>query len=91
MRLIRAIFFVVPACISCAGIFRSDVEKRLISEMESNCKKVEIKMDHNGEVYVISYMGKISKNKCPLASIRAWKDSELIKKKEVEICRWRLL
>ncbi len=89
LKLSLAIFFVVTACISCAGMFRSDIEKRLISEMEGNCTKVEVKMDYEGEVYVISYTGKVSEDKCPVASIKAWKNGALIEEKEVRICRCR--
>ena len=89
LKLPLAIFFAASACISCAGMFRSDIENRLISEMEGNCKQVEIKMDYDGGVYVISYTGKVSEDKCPMALIQAWKDGALIKEKEVGICRCR--
>jgi hypothetical protein len=89
LKLSLTIFFVVSACISCAGLFRSDIETRLIAEMEGNCKKVEIKMDYEGGVYVITYTGKVSKDKCPIALIQAWKNGALIKEKEALICRCR--
>lgn len=88
-KLLFEVFFVVSSCISCASLFRSDVETRLVSEMGGNCKKVEIKMDYYDKVYVIEYTGKVSKDKCPIALIQAWKDGGLIEKKEVEICGCR--
>ena len=58
----------------------------MVSEMTGNCKKVEIKMDYDGGVYVMTYTGKVSKNGCPVALLRGWKDGSTIKEKELEIC-----
>src|SRR6266498_2965179 len=87
--LLLAIFLMISVLISCAGVFRRDIDTRLISEMEGNCNKVEIKRDYEGGVYVITYTGRISKDKCPTALIRAWKNGGLIKEKEVEVCGCR--
>jgi hypothetical protein len=67
----------------------SDIETKLIAELEEDCKRVEIKMDYDQGVYVIAYTGQVSKGRCPLAMIRGWKDGRLIKEKEVEICGCR--
>jgi len=73
-------------CIACARLQKRDIEASLISEMEKNCKKVEIKMDYDQKVYVITYTGKVSKDRCPIALIHGWKDDRIIGKKEVDIC-----
>ena len=80
------IFFTALACLSCAGSRKPDLEAQLISEMEGDCKKVEIKRDHEQAVYVIAYTGRISKDRCPLALIQGWKDGKIIREKEAEIC-----
>lgn len=46
-----------------------NIESELISEMEENCKRVEVKMDYDGVVYVIEYTGKLAKSRCPSALI----------------------
>lgn len=76
----------VAACIACARFHKHDIEANLISEMEKNCKKVEIKMDYDQGVYIITYTGKVSKSRCPIALIRGWKDGGIIEEKEVDIC-----
>ena len=83
------LLFVILSCVSCAGLQKGDIETKLISEMEGNCKKVEIKRDYDQSVYVIEYTGKMSKERCPVALIRAWKDGKLIQEKEVDICGCR--
>jgi hypothetical protein len=87
MKLLFALLFMATACIACARLQRHDIEANLISEMEKNCKNVEIKMDYDQGVYVITYTGKASKDRCPIALIQGWKDGGIIEKKEVEICR----
>lgn len=74
---------------SCAGMLGRDMDAILILEMEKNCNKVEVKRDYQGTVYVITYTGKTSKDKCPVAAIRAWKNDTLIEEKEVGICGCR--
>jgi hypothetical protein len=54
--------------------------------MGKNCKKVEIKKDYAEGVYIITYTGRVSKGRCPIALIRGWEDGGIIEKKEVEIC-----
>jgi len=83
------IFFAALACLSCAGLGKSVIEAQLISEMEGDCKKVEIKRDYKQTVYVIAYAGKISKDRCPLALIQGWEDGKISREKEVEICGCR--
>ena len=84
-----AFLFIVLTCIACASLRKHDIEANLISEMEKNCKKVEVKMDYDQGVYVITYTGKVSKDRCPMALIQGWKDGGTIEKKEVEICGCR--
>jgi hypothetical protein len=86
MKFLFALLFIVSVCISCARLQKHDVEANLISEMGKDCKKVEIKRDYDQGVYVISYTGKVSKDRCPIALIQGWKDGVTIEKKEVEIC-----
>jgi hypothetical protein len=86
LKFLLALLFTVLTCIACASLRKSDVESKLISEMGKNCKKVEIKMDYDQKVYVITYTGKVSKEGCPKALIQGWKDGGIIEKKEVEIC-----
>ncbi len=74
------------ACIACARLQKHDIEANLTSEMEKNCKKVEIKMDYDQGVYIITYTGKVSKDRCPIALVRGWKDGRITEEKEVEIC-----
>ena len=80
------LLFIVLACIACARLQKHDVAADLISEMETNCKKIEIKRNYDQRVYIITYTGKISKGRCPIALIRGWEDGGIIEKKEVEIC-----
>jgi hypothetical protein len=86
LKFIFALLFIVSACIACARLQKHDIEANLISEMEKNCKKVEVKMDYDQRVYVITYTGKVSKDRCPIALVQGWKDGKIIEKKEVEIC-----
>jgi hypothetical protein len=89
LKFLLALLFIVVALTACARLQKHDIEADLISEMEKNCKKVEIKRDYDHEVYVITYTGKVSKDRCPMALIRGWKDSRIIKEKEVAICGCR--
>jgi hypothetical protein len=84
-----SLLFIVLTCIACGRLQKHDIEADLISEMERNCTKVEIKRDFDQVVYVIAYTGKVSKGRCPVALIQGWKDDKIIKKKEVEICGCR--
>lgn len=86
MKFLLALLFTVLTCMACAGLRGPDVDSNLISEMEKNCKKVEIKMDYDQKVYLITYTGKVSKDRCPTALVQGWKDGKIIEKKEVEIC-----
>jgi hypothetical protein len=61
----------------------------MISEMEGNCHKVEIKRNFDQAVYVMEYTGKMSKERCPIALLRTWKDDKLTQEKEVDICGCR--
>jgi len=86
VKFLFAILLIVLTCGACASLRKHDVESSLIAEMGQDCKKVEIKMDHDQGVYVITYTGKVSKDRCPIALIRGWKDGGIIEEKEVEIC-----
>lgn len=83
------IFLAALACLSCVGLGKAVIDVQLVSEMEGDCKKVEIKRDFEQTAYVIAYTGKISKDRCPLALIQGWKDGKIIREKEVEICGCR--
>lgn len=86
LKFLFALLLTVLTCIACASLRKHDTEADLISEMEKNCKKVEVKMDYDQRVYVITYTGKVSKDRCPIALVQGWKDGKIIEKKEVEIC-----
>ena len=86
MKFLFALLFIVTAFIACVRLQKHNIEADLVSEMEKNCKKVEIKRDYDQGVYVITYTGKVSKDRCPIALIQGWKDGGIIEKKEVEIC-----
>jgi hypothetical protein len=86
LKFLFALLLTVLTCIACASLRKHDIEADLISEMEKNCKKVEVKMDYDQRVYVITYTGKVSKDRCPIALVQGWKDGKIIEKKEVEIC-----
>ena len=77
----------ITTVFAACGIWQKrDIEDRLISEMTNNCKRVVSKMDYDGEVYVITYTGEVSKNGCPVALLKGWKAERLIKEKKLEIC-----
>lgn len=86
MKFLIALLFILLACIACARLQKRDIEADLISEMGKNCRKVEIKKDYAHGVYTITYTGKVSKGRCPIALIRGWEDGRVIENKEVEIC-----
>ena len=86
MKFLLALLFIVLTGVTCARLQRNDIEADLIAEMEKNCKKVEIKKDYAEGVYIITYTGRVSKGRCPIALIRGWEDGGIIEKKEVEIC-----
>ncbi|MFI5295769.1 MAG: hypothetical protein ACHQ0Y_12195 [Thermodesulfovibrionales bacterium] len=86
LKFLLALLFIVVALTACASLRKHDIEANLISEMEKNCKKVEVKMDYDQRVYVITYTGKVSKGRCPIALIQGWKNDGTMEKKEVEIC-----
>ncbi len=77
---------IVSACFACARFQKHDIAAELVSEMERNCKKVEVKGDYDRGVYVITYTGKLSKGRCPIAVIRGWEEDRTIENREVEIC-----
>ena len=81
-----SILLITLTCLSCVGLRKGGVETKMISEMEGDCGKVEIKRDYDQGVYVIEYTGKMTKERCPIALMRAWKDGKLIKEKEMDIC-----
>ncbi len=87
LKLLFTLLFVAVTCLACARLEKHDVDAGLISEMEKNCKKVEIKKGYDQAVYVIAYTGKVSKAGCPLALIRGWKNDRIIEERQVEICR----
>ena len=86
LKFLLAFLFRVLTGVTCARLQKRDIEADLISEMEKNCKKVEIKKDYAQGVYIITYTGRVSKGRCPIALIRGWEDGGIIEKKEVEIC-----
>lgn len=73
-------------CASCGGLSKGDIIPKMISEMEGDCRKVELKRDYGPDIYVMEYTGKMSREKCPIALVRAWRDGKLIEEKEVSIC-----
>ena len=86
MKFLFALLLIVLAFFACARLQKHDIEAGLISEMEKDCKKVEIKRDYDQGVYVITHTGRVSKDRCPVALVRGWKDGGIIEEKEVEIC-----
>ena len=86
LKFLFTILFIAVTCLACARLEKHDVDAGLISEMEKNCKKVEIKKDYDQALFVIAYAGKVSKAGCPLALIRGWKDGQIIEERHVEIC-----
>ncbi len=86
LKFLFALPFIVMTFIACARLQKHDIAANLISEMEKDCKKVEIKRDYDHGVYVTTYTGKVSKDRCPIALIQGWKDGGIIEKKEIEIC-----
>jgi len=89
MKFIFSFLLITLVFASCATWQKKDIEGALVSEMAGNCKKVQIKRDHDQEVYVIMYTGKVSKDGCPVALLQGWKDEKQIKEKELEICGCR--
>ncbi len=86
MKFLLSLLFIVLTGVSCARLQKHDIEADLIAEMEKNCKKVEIKKDYAQGVFIITYTGKVSKGRCPIALIRGWEDGGISEKREVEIC-----
>ncbi len=89
MKFLIALLFIAMALCACGRLQKRDIQADMISEMERNCRKVEIKRDYDHGVYVITYTGKISKDRCPIALIRGWEEGRTIENKEVEICGCR--
>ena len=73
-------------CVSCAGLSKSDIIPKMISEMEHDCRKVEIKRDYGQDIYVMEYTGKMSRERSPIALVRTWREGKLIEEKEVSVC-----
>ncbi len=86
MKFLFVLLVIVSACIACARFQKHDIAADLVSEMERNCKKVEVKRDYDHRVYVITYTGKLSKGRCPMAVVRGWEEGRTIENREVEIC-----
>ncbi len=86
LKFLFALIFMAATCVACARLQKRDIAADLVSEMEKNCKEVEIKRDFDQGVYVIRYTGKVSKDRCPIALIQGWKDGLTIINKEVAIC-----
>lgn len=79
--------FVLLACLSCASSKpKPDIEGKLISAFITNCKTVETKIDEDMVIYMITPTQRVSGKGCPIALIRGWKEGNMIKEKEVEIC-----
>jgi hypothetical protein len=89
VKFLFALLFILMAFSACGRLHKHDIEASLVSEMERNCRQVEIKRDYDHGVYVITYTGKISKGRCPVALIRGWEEGRTIENKEVEICGCR--
>lgn len=77
------------ACISCATTQKQDIEGKLISAFAVNCKTVELKVDGNRDIYMITPTGRVDRNGCPIALIMGWREGTIIKEKEVEVCECR--
>ena len=86
LKFLLTLLSIAVICIACGRLQKHDVDTVLISEMEKNCKKVEIKKDYDQALFVLAYTGKVSKAGCPLALIRGWKDGKIIEERQVEIC-----
>lgn len=70
----------------CATTQKQDIESKLISAFALNCKTVELKVDGNRDIYMITPTGRLDRNGCPLALIMGWREGTVIKEKEVEVC-----
>jgi hypothetical protein len=76
------------ACISCATTQKQDIESKLISAFAVNCKTVEVKVEDR-DIYMITPTGRVDGNGCPIALIMGWREGNIIKEKEVEVCECR--
>ena len=76
-------------CLSCASTQKQDIESKLISAFAVNCKTVELKVDGDRDIYMITPTGRVDANGCPIALIMGWREGNIIKEKEVEVCECR--
>ena len=70
----------------CASTQKQDIESKLISAFAVNCKTVELKVDGDHDIYMITPTGRVDSNGCPIALIMGWREGKIIKEKEVEVC-----
>jgi hypothetical protein len=88
--LVSGILIVTAAMIGgCATTQTQDIESKLISAFIMNCKTVELKVDGNRDIYMITPTGRADANGCPIALIMGWREGTVIKEKEVEVCECR--
>jgi len=76
-------------CISCATTQKQDIESKLISAFAVNCKTVELKVDGNHDIFMITPTGRVDGDGCPIALIMGWREGNIIKENEVEVCECR--
>jgi len=70
----------------CASTQKQDIESKLISAFAVNCKTVELKVDGDRDIYMITPTGRVDAHGCPIALIMGWREGTIIKEKEVEVC-----
>ena len=73
----------------CATTRKQDIESKLISAFIVKCKTVELKEDGDHDIYIITPTGRVDGNGCPIALIMGWREGDVIKQKEVEVCECR--
>lgn len=73
----------------CASTQKQDIESKLISAFAANCKTVELKVDGDHDIYMITPTGRVDANGCPITLIMGWREGTIIKEKEVEVCECR--
>jgi hypothetical protein len=85
--LVLGILIVIAAMVGgCATTQKQDIESKLISAFAANCKTVELKVDGDHDIYMITPTGRVDANGCPITLIMGWREGKIIKEKEVEVC-----
>ena len=70
----------------CATTQKQDIESKLISAFATHCKTVELKVDEDHDIYMITPTGRVDGNGCPITLIMGWREGKIIKEKEVAVC-----